>query len=301
MLKLNSKQLAKIKSFVSSYARPLDVQLMKFILNEAKAEDVLEELQKLQNPDGGFGYGLEPDFRTELSSNMATTIAFQYFTKLQQPVLPKFLEIALQYLVSTYSNEFQRWIPIPEESNGSPHAIWWNYDLEKYKSDSEWGNPTVEIIGYLSQYKNSFNKKELQMLKEKALNRLLNANEIEVHELLCYQRLAKALSEKEQVEVYKKIATLAVKQVERDKSKWNSYVSRPLYFVDDLNSPVYSVLQNEVENELDYIIETLGDEGGWYPNWEWRQYDTEWIKVKPEVAGMVTVKNLFILKTYRRI
>ena len=38
---------------------------------------ILDELRKFQNNDGGFGHGLEPDWRSSESSALCTSIAFQ--------------------------------------------------------------------------------------------------------------------------------------------------------------------------------------------------------------------------------
>jgi len=301
MVTLTKYQLENLKDFVNRNARKLDVELMNYILGDGDEENIINELMKFQNEDGGFGYGLEPDFRTPLSSNMATTYALQYFEKIKIKEVPDFLKKAVLFFENNYSKESQRWLPIPPRSDESPHAIWWNYDSEKYMKDSEWGNPTVEIIGYLLRYSNKFNKSELEMLKQMALKRLFEAQEIEIHELMCYQRFVHSLPEQEKQRVYDKMSQLAVKQVEKDSSKWIGYVPRPLNFIDSPESPIYEVLKNEIEKELDYLIDNINTEGGWYPNWEWHQYDTEWEKVKPEVAGMVTVRNLIILKEFKRI
>lgn len=301
MKKLTKKQFNLTKTFILSNARQLDIDLIKYIFENGNVEDVLNSLSKYQNEDGGFGHGLEPDLRTGLSSNIATTIAFHYFDKLIINKFPDFLENALKYFENNYSSEYKCWIPITKESDKSPHAIWWGYNLKQYISEAGWGNPTIEIIGYLLQFKNNFNNNELEMLKQKALERLFSSNELETHELMCYQRFTKSLSEQEQGRVNQKLNELITNQIEHDSSKWNSYVPRPLNFVDSPKSPFYSSISAEVEAELDFLIDTMDSTGGWYPNWEWRQFDEEWKKVKPEIAGMLSVKNLLILKNFERI
>ncbi|MBU0976685.1 MAG: hypothetical protein ABIE03_02935 [Patescibacteria group bacterium] len=301
MKKLSNNQLTKAKDFAFKNGRILDIELMNHYFNGDNSSNVLAELRKFQNPDGGFAYGLEPDLRTDVSSNIAMTYAFQYFQKLNSSTLPEFLYKAIEFFEENYSKEHQRWIPIPEETNDSPHAVWWTYDKEKYLQDSEWGNPTVEIIGYLLKYENNFDENELETLKQKALKRLSDAKEVEVHELMCYQRFVKSLDKKETDQVYDKICKLAVKQVEKDSTKWGGYVARPLNFVDSPKSPVYEVLGDEVDQELDYLIENFEPCGGWYPNWDWMMFEKEWQKVKPEVAGMITVKNLVTLRKFGRI
>src|SRR5690349_684541 len=97
MKMLSSPQLEKVISFVDNNARQLDKVLLQFLLGKASMQDVAKELQMYQNSDGGFGNGLEPDFRTPTSSNMATSFAFQYLDVMNGTALPDFMLKALDF------------------------------------------------------------------------------------------------------------------------------------------------------------------------------------------------------------
>ncbi len=65
----------KAKQFVINYARPLEGELYRYFFENGAREKVLSELKKYQNPDGGFGHGLEADNWNPLSNPIATNDA----------------------------------------------------------------------------------------------------------------------------------------------------------------------------------------------------------------------------------
>jgi len=192
-------------------------------------------------------------------------------------------------------------IPIPPETNDSPHAIWWEYDDEKYLKEDQWGNPTVEIIGYLLRYENNFDSVELEKLKNIALRRLFDADTLEIHELMCYIRFAKSFKKNILEKINLKIIEIAHKLIEKDTSKWNTYVGRPLQLINSPTSPLFRQFKEITEFELDYLIENFDEENAWQPNWDWRIFEKDFNKLKPQIAGMITVNNLIILKNFGRI
>ena len=62
----------KARAFIRSQARPIDQGLFAFHFESGSSLEVLRDLEKFQNADGGFGHGLEPDIRLSKSSPMAT-------------------------------------------------------------------------------------------------------------------------------------------------------------------------------------------------------------------------------------
>lgn len=60
---LSKKAFDKASNFISTRGRPLEKAQFEFHFNNGSVEDVLLELGKFQNPDGGFGHAVEPDVR----------------------------------------------------------------------------------------------------------------------------------------------------------------------------------------------------------------------------------------------
>lgn len=63
--------LQSLKDYVTQHCRPLEAAYLGFLLGETAVAPFVAELHSFQNPDGGFGHGLEPDFWLPDSSPMA--------------------------------------------------------------------------------------------------------------------------------------------------------------------------------------------------------------------------------------
>jgi hypothetical protein len=299
MLLLNNASLLKAKEFINTNARPLDKAVFNYYFEGSSLDKVFSELEKYQNSDGGFGHGLEPDIRTPVSNNISTTYAFQYLYNISE--FPEFMHKAVNYLAENFSDKYNKWLAVNPQVNDSPRAVWWNYEEAKQAENATWGNPTVEILGYLSKYPNSFDTGKLRDLKDKSIQRLLDSDELEFHELFCYARFIRYSGIKFAPEITDKLNKLILNSVQRDTAKWDSYGVRPLNFVDSPSSDLYSALSLEVDNELDYLINKQETDGSWIPNWEWYQYPEEWNIAKVELAGKITVDNLLKLRSFSRI
>src|SRR5688572_15975528 len=95
------------KEYLKKYGRKLDLRLYECLFEKANQTLVLEELAKFQNADGGFGNALEPDVRAPGSSALATTVAFQYLSKINAK--PNELTYkAIRYLVDSYEQDKRR-------------------------------------------------------------------------------------------------------------------------------------------------------------------------------------------------
>lgn len=299
-MKLTQTNFVIARDFIRKNARPLDRALFDYKFEEKPAKAVLAELQKFQNSDGGFGHGLEPDVRVPNSSAIATTIAFQYIHKLELKELPDFMEKATEYLLNTYSSQYERWLVLPPETNEFPRAIWWEYDLAKLTSPERVINPSVEIAGILNRYTRE------NELSQKLVSRFINQysmekSPMEMHDIMCYARFAETLDTPNREVLEAKINSEINKVVEKDTSKWSEYGARPLMFLNSPNSPYYKGLEDLVEKELEQIITSQIPGKAWFPIWEWRRYETDWEKYKPEVAGLVSVNYLIALKNFGKI
>lgn len=298
MQKITNQNLFSASKFIQRYARPLDIALYKYYFDEGLYQEVLDELAKFQNEDKGFGHGLEPDFLMPESSNMATTYAFQYLMLLQDKdrklkvnELPEILNKSLTYLSESYDKKRKIWIAVSEKVNDSPHAIWWQFDRKKVYDIYNWGNPTVEIIGYLMKYENTFDKAELDSLYNQAIDRLIHNENIEAHELQCYMRMLELNKITDSTIVNKYLAHVE-KTVEHDKTKWDSYVIRPSAYFQNKSSIAYEYLKDSLLSEVDYLLEQQESNGGWMPSWSWPNNNETWEKIKYHIAGMVSVRNL---------
>lgn len=64
-------------SFVATHARIIDRRRLQFLLGEGSPAGVLAALDAYRNPDGGYGWGLEPDQRSSTSQPVAAMHALE--------------------------------------------------------------------------------------------------------------------------------------------------------------------------------------------------------------------------------
>jgi hypothetical protein len=63
--------------FLETSGYPLGVSLVRHLWRDSPAQEVLDALSAYQNPDGGFGRGLEVDIKAPVSNPFATRLAMQ--------------------------------------------------------------------------------------------------------------------------------------------------------------------------------------------------------------------------------
>ena len=69
--------LKAASSFMAGHARTLDRRRFARLLGEAEPADLFGALEAYRNPDGGYGWGLEPDLRSVTSQPGAALHAFE--------------------------------------------------------------------------------------------------------------------------------------------------------------------------------------------------------------------------------
>ncbi|GAA0324207.1 hypothetical protein GCM10008967_13430 [Bacillus carboniphilus] len=305
MKKLSNEKFQLAKKFIKEQARPIDQALFSYVFEDENKEKVLEELKKFQNEDGGFGHAIEPDFRLQISSPMATTVGLQYARSVGATSREKIIEAAITYLLNSYNHQRQRWQALSKEVNEVPHAPWWSYNVETDACGVEetWANPSAEIVGYLHDHKSLVKESFLEEVTSLALEQLNHLPEsIEMHDFLCYQRLVDSLHGEAEKKVKTRLRGSTRLTVTLNPAEWSGYSVRPLQIVHTPNSPFYDLLEHEVELNLQFEIDTIGEDGAWRPNWSWfGQYEEEWKKAEVEWAGYLTVSKLITLKNFDRI
>ena len=302
---LTRKAYAEAVDFLRAQARPLEVARFESIFNNAGVKDVLNELRKYQNSDGGFGHALEADLRAPESSALCTSVAFQMIRDHQIPKDHKIVQQGIRYLMDILDRSEAHWRIIPKSAGSSPHAPWWNQEgrEEEYKRFSL--NPTAEILGYLLDYGGTVGgERMIAEITDRVVDSLRSLRSAEMHDLLCCLRLldTKHLPPVVRECVQSELSRLAAKAVMVTPEQWREYGLRPLLVVRSPDSPFVNGLEQAISSNLDFELEEQNKNGSWSPTWSWGgSHPESWERARREWSGVLTQDKLVTLARFDRM
>ena len=231
MKRLSAAAFEAARQHLFDDGRPLDQARFRFFFEKGEAADVVAELARFQNPDGGFGHGLEPDLRTPVSSAIATATGCGVLRQVGALPTEAFVECAIAYFADSYHAARQRWPIVPPAVEEAPHAPWWTHAEIEQNFAGSLVNPTASIVGYLYDYPTLTSPPLLSDVTAALVARLERAaDEMEMHDLQCWIVLAEAsnLPALLRQQVGAKLRRAAQATVERDPQKWTGYGLPPL-------------------------------------------------------------------------
>ena len=303
---LSRQRFITARTFVDRQARPLERQLLAYHLDSGSREGVLAELARFGNLDGGFGQALEPDLRYAGSSALATSVGLQILRDLQAPPEEPLVRGAIGYLVDTYDAASDVWPLIPPAANEAPHAPWWVIDEALPERFGQYlANPRAEILGYLYDYAELVPSELIQELTREVVDHLERLPDaMEMHDLLCYLRLAQteALPAWVRERIMVKLTRAVQQVVARGPERWEQYGLRPVQVAPRPGSLFAQLLADEIGRNLDWEIAHQQADGSWTPTWSWGDmYPEAWADARREWSGVLTVGMLRALHTWGRI
>lgn len=305
MKKLSKSLFDRISEYMIEEARPLEKAIFDFYFNNSDGEDLLDALEEFQNIDGGFGHGIEPDFKLIESSPMGTSIGLRYLNLVDSNErAQKMIAMAIKYLENTFDNDRNGWYSVPSSVNDYPHAPWWEYkyDINMTVIDYSWGNPTAELIGYLYKYREYLENIDIHSLLNYAINSLNERVEFKFeHELFCYIRLYNILGKEVTSRIEETLERAVGQLVNIKESEWINYVPTPLKFINFDSKNYFGIKEEFIDQNLDYIIDKFEENGKLLPMWQWGIYLEHWEISKKEWIGILTLEGLLSLLKFNRI
>lgn len=303
MTQLSQGAFDKAAEFIAAKARPIDRALFEYHFGSGSLSDVIAELAKYQNDDGGFGHGAEPDVRMPFSSAIGSTIAFQLLRNLAVQGDESIVRDGIAYFERTYDRSIGGWEVVDSQSDGYPHAVWWNY--KPFKGQLEplmRANPGPEIIGYLHLYSDHADADFVRGVTNQILDTFDELpDDMEFHAMMCFIRLAEMAGESVSERLLPKLHRGVHMVTTGNSDDWQAYGGRPLWFAPKPDSLMANELRDSIQAQLDYEIDDQTDDGSWLPNWSWQQYEDVWEVVKVEWAGHLTLRNLVTLRAWGRV
>jgi len=296
---LTKDQLRKTENWLYANARPLEVAKWNFLFGRASLNDVTAALLKYQNPDGGFGHGLEADMTTPDSSAVCSAAALSTAKEYGLSLGADWVKRMLSWFERTAQDSPSFWQAVPKSVEDYPHMSWWGYEPDSKFSP----NPCAEIASALL-----CGTASQRVLGERAAARcveyLLEEADNWMHNTYCLQSLVLALADLGSPLLTPE-ATAAMDRritggVCLDQNKWTDYEAQPLDFVHSPGSRWYGLLAREIPANLDYWERTVTDDGIWQPNWDYG-IENDFSRAATKTwTGYIAVSRVKILKAFGR-
>ena len=296
----------KSRSFIYRSARPIDLAVFRHAFENAPADDIITALAAYQNPDGGFGHGLEADNFNPLSLPMGVWKATEYIREAGglEPSHPIIRGI-LRYLESGdgFSAEHNQWANVVPSNNDSPCAIWWkcpeNGGEFKY-------NPTAALAGFIVRYAekgSAIYDKGVQLVTE-AAEWYIRKAPIEQHVARCFITMyddckAAGVMPFDGEALLKALDDVVDKSICRDPNRWWEYLPRTSAFIDSHKSRFYRADLEEVcRAECKFIKDYQNPDGSFYVPWTWGNDCKEWYIAENWWKAIAAIDNLKFLREF---
>ncbi|ASC71834.1 hypothetical protein XM38_027880 [Halomicronema hongdechloris C2206] len=126
MTSLTQQQLTSARGLIFCQGRLLERQLYRYVFEEGERQACLKALLAYQNPDGGFGNGLEPDLLCPGSSAIGAETAL-FILDLLDYQEPQIILPLLDWLAANQDETGGMRHP-PQGFEQYPHQPWWEGD-----------------------------------------------------------------------------------------------------------------------------------------------------------------------------
>lgn len=285
------------KSFVLQNARPLELAVYKYCFENESNKAVIDELAKFQNPDGGFGNALEPDFFNPNSSPIATNDAVMTLYRVN--ALDRDSDIVkgiVKYLNShdSFDEDKKRWLFAIDSNKDFPHAIWW----EKKGDGISGFNPSISLAAFLICYGNRTSLYE-EIIKE-GFEYLETAEEISGDSLKCflfaYELLkTNSINDIIYLEQFKDLLCKVIdNSICKDISKYGvEYVSMPSdFFSGSYLEFITPEIKPLIAAEKDILGKLQMEDGGFDITWKWYTPYPEFEQARVWWRPRITIEKL---------
>lgn len=281
--------LDRARDFLSLNARLLERRLYAFHFEGGEARAVVAALAAYQNPDGGFGSGLEPDKRTATSQPVDLQTAFEILDEVGVLSGPMALR-ACDWLETVTTDAGGVPFSLPSAQD-APHAPWWAVEGSDPPADA---NPTAAILGLL--LKNGVDHQWVTRASAFCWAEAEGAETELFHTLMPLIAFLQAAPDRPRAErVLTRLAERIRGLVEMDPDA-TGYVKKPLDWAprpDSFCRPLFT--DADIALHLRALALRQLPDGGWPINWQAISpgVELEW-------RGVMTLRTLVTLRAYGR-
>ena len=307
MAQLSQAKFEQAQAFLITNGRLLERALFAHHFELSGNDGVLTALSAYQNEDGGFGNGLEPDFRLPASSPLATTVALQILRDIGATSNTPMVQQAIAYLLDKYNPDGEAWLSVPPEVNDYPHAFWWTWPTiaGRHPELAFYANPHAEIVAHFWHFMELVPRQLLDELTAVSITHLNQlTNEIDRHSFSCYLYWLKSdnIPDGAKTAVFQKLAAALPHTVALDPEAWLGYDLQPIEVADSPTAPFAAELHGSIAANLDHLLNEQGIDGAWSPVWEWSALNADaWAQAQQEWQSVLTLRALTVLEKNGRL
>ena len=282
--------LSRARDFLDRNGRLLERRLFGFHFDRVEVVGVVSALATFQNPDGGFGWGLEPDKRTPASQPVDLQIAFETLLEVGALAGPMVVR-ACDWLETVTTEEGGAPFSL-ESANPWPHAPWWTVEAP-LPADI---NPTAAILACLLRagVRHPWTARATAFCW-----RVAEASETtKFHDLMPMIAFLEAVGDRPRADraldrIGRRIVDQGLVAMDPDAQ---GYVKKPLDWAPRPESFCRRLFSDaDIERHLAALAARQQDDGGWPINWE---------PISPGVElewrGRTTLQALLTLRAYGR-
>lgn len=313
MTRLTTDRYLSARAFLLERARPLERAAFEHEFEGGPAWPVFDALTAFQNPDGGFGHGLEPDARTGASGALATSVALHRLAEVRAPTDHPMVRAAVDYLKATMDPVARTWRIVPEATADAPHAPWWHPDGLEERFEDFVLNPKADLVAQLYALCPSSDEPWLDGLAMDVVREVdaRSAAGLEMHDLIGVAHLLDAphVAPGVRGRLLTLVLPIAKASVGGAAEARSGYGLEPLALAPRPESALAAALDAPLRAQLDQLVATQADDGAWWPVWAWGDGaegspagDADaWAVSRAAWAGMLTLDALRQLRAFGRL
>ena len=308
MKQLTRQQFQQVENWILRSARPVDAARYAVLFQNGSTDDFLKLLARYQNPDGGFGHALEPDNWNPASTPNTTCMAVLAlrsigFEDMSHPVVVGIL----RYLRSCPGDGcFPFTVP---SNNLFPHAPWWTHSAEtNARHNLGFSAELAAFILHICSADDPLYQRALNIAHH-ALQALMNRQPIGELSLSGYASLLPHWLGQELPwsadEITAQFTDTCNTSIVRDIARWDGYVIHPSLIIHSPASMLYPGNEVIVNQELDWLVDTLPPDGIWPLGATWQEND---LVYPQELAvsqlwwkSIQATEKLLFLRTFGRL
>ena len=297
---LSNQRFHEACAFVEGEGRALDAALLRYDLGTGPAEAALGALAAYQNPDGGFGHGLEPDLASPASSAIATSVGMRFLYGIDAQADHPMVKAALGWLERAFDWDAGVWPIITSSVDEAPHAPWWAWSKDLAENWNGFRfNPSAELLGHLYGYRAQVSPKLLTAAEARMRRTIADTDLIEgAYDLKCAARLAETPGAPD--DLRRPLSELVIRSAIAHDPNDEHFPA--LELAPTPKSLLAAPLAERIGPAADALIAAQEADGGWLFFWDWSFVDAKaWAKAKRDWRGWLTREAIEALRAWGRV